>query len=166
MESLKALSILTTFDTLEQDERRKVAIDLVLRAWGLNHMTKDLLRHNPLHPLAHMTWLRNVFGDIPLSDWKRATAAYMQLGIKSARVHHEYLNHSADVIFYSRDLAPRYVYETGSRPPTIYDSIERLIRQAVNIDRWWFESDNGRVCLKDEIMRIMQAHKMQSEADT
>lgn len=163
MESLKALSILTTFDTLAQDEKRKLAIDLMLHAWGLNYMTKDLLRHNPLHPLAHMTWMHAVFGDIPLSDWKRAIAAYLQLGIKSARVAHGYRSPSADVIFYTIDREPLYVYIPGSGPPTIYDSMEQLMRQAVNIDRWWFESDNGRVCLKDELVRITQAHKNANE---
>jgi hypothetical protein len=66
MDSLKALSIRTTFDTLDDDDQRKLAMDLILRAWGLCKEIVGFMAATT-HPLAHMTWIHKVCGDISMN---------------------------------------------------------------------------------------------------
>lgn len=159
MDSLKALSILTTFDTLYDDDQRELSMNLILRAWGLCKEIVGFMTAEAKHPLANMTWLHEVCGDISLNEWQSAIASYQKLNIKSARMYCNTDGSDKHVYLYRTDRVPQYAKSTSNWPdPTEtmeeYETFDQLIKNC-NSATWWFdlEDDRGYDYLKDKLMR-------------
>jgi hypothetical protein len=146
MDSLKVHSIRTTFDTLDYDEQQKLAVDLVLESHGLTNATIRLIP--PEHPLAGMTWLHKVLGDISMARWKQAIAKFKTFRVKSGR-RYIYGDPPDLVKFSLEEQNPQYGLEYKAGQENIiteeYSTFDEFIGSCIELDcEWLLEfGDNG-----------------------